>query len=189
MGCGSSSQNADASAFNKEVKALSADMKTCFATIDAEVLGPHKEEAKAKLVFTYGKTANIFLLTTQPFHKPQGQQKPEGEEKVTEVDDKQAPAVEEIRWTIFNDSKNDATVEATFFRAAALRAARAHGAAEDAKSPVEIDVSEGRYVKAKVTVPAGATVAFVEGPIKGYMWRCMVFDPKTSAFEPAVAVG
>ncbi|AYU78411.1 conserved hypothetical protein [Leishmania infantum JPCM5] len=187
MGCGSSAPKADTSASTEEVRALSVDMKTHFANIDPEVLGPHKESAKAKLAFMYGKTANIFLLTTEPFHKPHHQPKPEGEEHAPEDDEKQASAVEEIRWTLFNDGKSDATVEATFFRAEALRPARAHGAAEDAESPVKLEFSDGGCVKAKVSVPAGATVAFVEGPIKGYMWKCMVLDPKTSRFEPALA--
>ncbi|CBZ26697.1 conserved hypothetical protein [Leishmania mexicana MHOM/GT/2001/U1103] len=187
MGCGSSAQTADTSAFNGKVRALSVDMKTHFAAIDLEVLGPHKENAKAKLAFIYGKTANIFLLTTQPFHKPPHQPKPEGEENAAEEVERQASAVEEIRWILFNDSKSDATVEATFFRAEALRPARAHRAAEDAESPVKLEFSDGGCVKAKVSVPAGATMAFVEGPIKGYMWKCMVFDPKTSRFEPALA--
>ncbi|KAI5686793.1 hypothetical protein MNV84_03449 [Leishmania braziliensis] len=187
MGCGSSAQNADAHASNQEVKALSIGMKTRFAAIDPEVLGPYKEDATAKLVFMYGKTASIFLLITPPFHKPCPHSNPEGEESSTEEGEKKAPAVEETRWTIFNDSKSDATVEATFFHAEALRAARAHGAAEDAASPVQLEPLDNGRVKAEVAVPAGATVAFVEGPIKGYMWRCSVLDFKTGRFEPAVA--
>ncbi|KAG5480437.1 hypothetical protein LSCM4_06204 [Leishmania orientalis] len=187
MGCGLSTQKAAAGAFTSSVKALSVDMKTRFATVDQEVLGPHKEVATANLAFVYGKTANIFLLTTPPFHKPPPRPRPEGEERAAEEGESEAPATEEVRWTFFNDSKSDSIVEATFFRARGLRAARAHGAAEDTASHVKLELSDGGRVKAEVTVPAGATVAFVEGPINGYMWKCVVLDSKTNRFEPATA--
>ncbi|KAG5480045.1 hypothetical protein LSCM1_06467 [Leishmania martiniquensis] len=188
MGCGLSAPKSTEEASNREANALALKTNTRFATIDAQVLGPYKEDAAATLAFVYGKAANIFLLTTPPFHKPQQHLHQVGEDNATEEGEKKAPAEEEeVRWTIFNDSKSNAMVEATFFRAEGLRAARAYGAAEDAVSPVKLEFSNGGRVKAEVAVPAGATVAFVEGPIRGYMWKCMVLDSKTNRFEPATS--
>ncbi|KAG5506493.1 hypothetical protein JKF63_05996 [Porcisia hertigi] len=186
MGCGSSAQN-EAYISNPDVGALSAHMKTRFASIDPETLGPYKEDARAKLAFMYGRVANIFLLITPPFHQGDDHPKLEGEEVAAEEGEAAAPAVGEIRWTLFNDSKCDVTVEATFFHAEALRVARARGASGDTATGVKLERFDSGRVKAEVAVPAGSTVAFVEGPIRGYMWKCMVYDSKVGRFEPAVA--
>ncbi|KAK7198822.1 hypothetical protein NESM_000847900 [Novymonas esmeraldas] len=198
MGCGSSAQKADAGTASGDALTKACDVGKRFASVDPDVLGPHADVATAKLVFTYGKTANIFLIVTPPFQQHQQQQQAyptdggddaaaAGAATTTE-EQKAAPAVPEIRWTMFNDSKSDATVEATFFRAEAVRVARAPDAADDAASPVKIERFEGGRVKAELAIPAGATVAFVEGPIKGYMWKCAVYNVKTKSFEPAFSV-
>lgn len=214
-GITSCQKDVDDTQIDGEVKALSMDMKTRFASVDPAVLGDYKDEAMAKLTFVYGHTANIFLIVTPPFEpahhheqaethaethaehdgeapQPPQQEAEDAEEKKKEEDPeeakkKEAPEeakkkeeVKEVRWTVFNDSKSAAKVEATFFHAEELRRA-------GSESSVKMERRDGGVVKAMVDVPAGATVAFVEGPIKGYMYKCLVYDPKTSNFELAAS--
>lgn len=193
MGCITSSQKDVDGAPSGEVKALSTDMKTRFANVDPEVLGDYKEEAVAELAFVYGRTTNVYIIKTPPFHPAQDaeytkeQAKAEGGEKQKadgeegQEDQAESPKekpVKETRWTIFNDSKESAKVEATFFHAEALRSA-------GSEESVKVHRGDNGVVKATVEVPAGATVAFVEGPINGYMYKCMVHDAKTNTFELA----
>lgn len=189
MGCITSSQKDVDNAPTGAVKALSTNMKTRFGNVDPDVLGDFKEEAVANLAFVYGRMVNIYLITSPPFHPapkeeayPAEQQaageNAEGGEAQQEAAAAKEKPVEEVRWTFFNDSKSDARVESTFFHAAALRCA-------GSEESVKMERSDNGLVKASVAVPAGATVAFVEGPIKGYMYKCFVHDPRTDTFELA----
>jgi hypothetical protein len=218
MGCGASSQkDVDAGEPNGEVKALSTDVKTRFANVDAAVLGDYKEEAMARLAFKYGRLANIYVITTPPFHpakhhhhshaethEKKGEEKEEAEEKKEETEEKkeggggeeegeqqhadkaeakektEEKPVKETRWTIFNDSKSAAKMESTFFHCESLRVA-------GSEDKVKLTHIGNGAVRASIDVPAGATVAFVEGPINGYMYKCAVHDPKTNTFELAAS--
>ncbi|KPA75247.1 hypothetical protein ABB37_08554 [Leptomonas pyrrhocoris] len=187
MGCVTSSKKDVEAVPSGEVKALSMDMKTRFANVDAEVLGDYKDEAMAELMFVYGRSANIYIIKTPPFHPASLHERKEEEAKNEGEEDKEYPQeetkeepVKEVRWAIFNDSKDDAKFETTFFHAEELRNA-GNG---DGVSFVR---KENGSVVASVYVPAGATVPFVEGPIMGCMYKCVVHDPKTNAFEFAAA--
>lgn len=204
MGCITSSQKDVDAEPSGEVKALSMDMKTRFANVDADVLGDYKDEAVARLAFIYGRSANIYIITTPPFHPAHHhehgeshaeKEKKEGEEgaeqprpekehaedaEAAAAENKKDKPVKEVRWAIFNDSKSEAKLESTFFHAEHLRSA----GSEESVKLVRMD---NGAVRASISIPAGATVPFVEGPINGYMYKCVVHDPKTNTFELAAS--
>ncbi|KPI88162.1 hypothetical protein ABL78_2739 [Leptomonas seymouri] len=186
MGCITSSQKDVNGAHSGDVKARPGDVKTRFASINLEVLGDHKDKAMAELIFVYDQSANIYLIKTPPLHpappKEEHPQENEGEEAKEEhpQEEVEEEPVHEVRWVIFNDSKSDAKFETTFFHADQLRSAG------DENSLELVHKANGTTV-ASMDVPAGATVPFVEGFIKGFMYKCTVFDPKTNAFEIAVS--
>lgn len=92
---------------------------------------------------------------------------------------KEGGEIAKVRWIIFNDSRSELRLHATFFKADSVQVLS--GAKME-----EVSRTNGR-LKTILIVPPGTTVPFVEGDIQGYMWRCEVKIAATGDYIPAMA--
>lgn len=81
------------------------------------------------------------------------------------------------RWAIYNDGKPDVRIQCFLFHAAAIRVIPS-AATTERRAP-----DTGR-LQADVTVAGLQTVAYIEGPISGYMWKCLV-KSADGEFQPS----
>lgn len=175
-----------------------------FGSPDYDVfgVGTDKTKIESRPIFELGRTV-IFLLVAPAVHeqvaeyatdaKTEAEEaKAEGQEEAAAATDNAAappappappaPAASKeqekppVRWALYNDGKPDAQFHCTFFHAENVKVLDTSATKENRM--------DGHRLQTEVSVAGGKTVAYVEGPIGGYMWRCAIKDAEGN-YQPA----